>query len=553
MQTKYFLLTILLLVFSAIHANESRQGKISVLFTNDIHGGTVPVKAEFLNPEFPPMLGGAPAAAALIKRARAAAEARGDATLLIDGGDTFQGTLVGTRSKGMAIVEYMNHIGYDAVVPGNHDFDLGKDNLIEMIKASTFNWVAANIYDQETGQRWEWVKPWVILEKAGLKIGITGATTMGTASMSFPENIRGLEFREEITELQEVVDQLRDQKVDLVVVLLHIGLPYDAKEGYEDLQKQTIESVKQKGYVNAMEIAHYVRGIDLLAGGHLHRGYQNVWEDPINHTICMQNYANGSNLGWLEVEIDRPTRSISGYEYVADDNALLLLQQDQFWPDSSTLALVDSQRAKYEIGFSDIIGSSKTPLTRSSLGEGPLNNLICDVMCEATGADFSFMNFGGIRADIKAGPITREDVFKVLPFGNELVSFEASGAFLKAILEAKVAGGGRGLSIGGAKVVINRSRESGDRVVSIEIDGQPLDPAKTYRIATTDYLMEGNSGLMLLLRIPKNKVNYQGKLLRDALIEVFDPDKPLDIRTDGRWKSDDDATPSENWKQKFSR
>ncbi len=515
--------------------NEDLQ-RLTVFFTNDIHGGIIPQKAEFLNPEFPPVLGAGASAAAIIRDARKKAQMQGASTLLIDGGDTFQGTLVGTLSKGLAVVEYMNLLEYDAVVPGNHDFDLGKDNLIEMIKASKFPWVAANIYDQQTGERWPWVKPWAITEKAGVKIGITGAITIGTEHMSFSENILGLEFRHEIPALQTAVDELRSEGVDLVVVLVHVGLPYDPQEGYENLRNQTREGALQTEPVNAMEIARFVKGIDILLGGHMHKGYQKPWVDPVNHTICLQNYANGGNLGWLDVLIHSPTRSIAEFEFAADQNSLILLQQDQFWPDSTILNFVKQQQALYEQDFQQVIGEARIFLVRSSIGEAPLNNLLCDILCQRTGADFSFMNFGGIRADIKSGPVTREEVFKVLPFGNEIVSFKADGNFIKAILERKLSGGGRGLSVGGAKVLFNKNLPDGQRVVSVEIGGASLEPEKVYRIATTDYLLEGNSGLSMLKDINRTEVDFHGTLLRDAVIDHFIQNSPVDVKLNGRWK-----------------
>jgi 2',3'-cyclic-nucleotide 2'-phosphodiesterase (5'-nucleotidase family) len=541
-----------LFLFLPVPAKElDNAHRLTVFFTNDLHGGIVPQKAEFLNPEFPPMLGGGPSAAAVINNVRTKAKTEGFSTLLIDAGDTFQGTLVGTLSKGKAIIEYMNMMKYDAVVPGNHDFDQGKDNLIELIKLSNFSWVAANIYNQETETPWEWVKPWVIVDKGGFKIGITGTATTGTEYMSFPENIRGLDFRNEIIYLQKAVDELHAKNVDLVVALVHTGLPYDPREGYEELKSQTKESVINSGNISAMEIAHYVKGVDILLGGHLHRGYREAWEDPVNHTICLQNYANGGNLGWANVYIDIPTRSIAGYDYAADQNALLLLTQDQFWPDSTVAEFVQEKQEIYEKDYQEVIGESPVSLNRSSLGESPLNNLICDVMLKAANADFSFMNFGGIRADIRPGLITREEIFKVLPFGNEIVSFQASGKFIKRIFEKKLYGNSRGLVIGGAKVVFNKELPNGQRVVSMEIDGEPLEPDRIYRVATNDYLMEGNSGLDMLKDIPRQQVDFTGILVSDAVIEYIRENSPVKAELDGRWQKDDNARPSAEWIRTF--
>jgi 5'-nucleotidase / UDP-sugar diphosphatase len=541
----------LLLSFTVYSATSDQELRLSVFFTNDLHGGITPQKAEFLNPEFPPILGGGASAARLIKKAQERAAQEGNCILTIDAGDIFQGTLIGTRSEGTAIVKYMNGIGYDAVVPGNHDFDLGKENLIELIKMSEFPWVSCNIYDKETGERWQWVKPWVIKEVNGLKIGITGATTRGTEYMSFPENIRGLEFHSEILNLQQTVDELREQNVDLVVAMVHTGLPYDPREGYEDLQKVTKDSVLNGGYANAMEIAHFVRGIDLLLGGHLHKGYNEPWEDPSNHTICVQNYGNGGNLGWINLNIDMPSRSIASYDYPADNSTLLLLQEDEFWPDSTVLRFIRSQQAIYEKGFEEVIGKSQIALSRSSIGEAPMNNLITDAMRERVSADFAFTNFGGIRSDLKMGAITKEDVFKVLPFGNQIATFMVDGIFLKKIIEKKVAGGSRGLAVSGAEITVNKTRTDGERVVRIEINGKLLDPNKKYRIATTDYLIEGNSGLYMLKDIPRENIAFTGILLREAVIEYIQKHSPIRPEMDGRWKTSDSAQPDNEWIKRF--
>ena len=319
------------------------------------------------------------------------------------------------------------------------------------------------------------------------------------------------------------------------------------------MQKETEESVLKSGHAGAMEIAHFVRGIDLLLGGHIHKGYNEPWEDPKNHTICIQNYGNGGNLGWIDLNIDMATRSIASYDFPADNSTLLLLQEDEFWPDSTVLNFIKSQQKIYEKGFKDVIGNSRTALSRSSIGESPMNNLITDAMRERVNADFAFTNFGGIRANLKPGPITREDIFKVLPFGNQIATFIVDGTFLKNIIEKKVSGGSRGLAISGGKVTINKTLPDGERVVKIEINGELLDPNKKYRIATTDYLMEGNSGLYMLKDIPRDNVAFSGILLREAVIEYIQKNTPIDPKMDGRWKMNDNAQPSAEWIKRFGK
>jgi 2',3'-cyclic-nucleotide 2'-phosphodiesterase (5'-nucleotidase family) len=538
--------------FVFLSANPPDSFELNIFFTNDVHGGIVPVSAEFLNPEFPPMLGGGASAAAIIKQAREKIDAGGDELLIIDSGDIFQGTLVGTLSQGKSMIEYMNMVDYQACVPGNHDYDLGAENLAELIKMSNFPWISCNIVEQRTGQIWSPLKEYIVVEKNGVKIGITGTTTISTEKMSFPDNIKGLQFLSEIPALQSTVDQLRfNEKVDVVVALVHTGLPYDVREGYRELQQATYEKVISQGYVSAMEIAHFVRGIDVLLGGHLHRGYQEPWVDPLNHTICIQNYGNGGNLGWLKLTIDNKTRSIVDYNYPADRSSLLLLQEDEFWPDSVIAAYVRTQQDLYEQGFQEVIGTTQTALTRAGVSESPMYNLVTDAMCQRAQADFGFNNFGGIRADIKAGPITQEDVFKVLPFGNQVVVFQASGRFLKQIMESKLEGKQRGLAISGGKITYNSLRPDGDKITRFAINGKPLESEKIYRIATTDYLMEGNSGLLMLKNVPAEQVAYTGILLREAVIEYIRNNSPLRVGIDGRWSKNDDSEADPEWKKQF--
>jgi len=535
-----------------IGAQETNQFTLHVFFTNDVHGGIVPQSAEFLNPEFPPILGGGASAMSIVKEAREKIKKTGDASFFIDSGDIFQGTLVGTLSEGKAIIEYMNLAGYDACVPGNHDFDLGSDNLVELINLSEFAWVSCNIIDKETGEVWKPLRPYIVKTINGVKIGITGATTVGTEYMSFPENIKGLKFISEIEALRKTVKQLREsEQVDMVVALVHSGLPYDRREGFEELQNTTLEDIEKAGYANAMEMAHFVPGIDLLLGGHLHRGYQEPWVDPVNHTICIQNYGNGGNLGWIKLELDKGTGSVLGYNYPSDQSSLLLLQQDQFWPDSAIAAYISSQQEIYEAGFKEIIGTTQNALTRTGVGEAPMYNLVTDAMRERVEADFSFTNYGGVRADLKAGPITREDIFKVLPFGNQVVRFKASGAFLKRLIERKLRGNGRGLAISGGEIAYNPNRPDGSKITAFTLNGEPLKSDRMYQLATTDYLMEGNSGLGLLLEVPQEAVAYTGILLREAVIEYIKKNSPLNITIKGRWDKDGNAQPDPAWLKQF--
>jgi 5'-nucleotidase / UDP-sugar diphosphatase len=126
MHIKIILLSLLVLLWIAFGQSDSGTKKIYLFYTNDLHGGITEQEADFLNPNFPPLLGGGASAANIIFQYREQAEKEGNIVLLLDAGDIFQGTPIGTQTAGKAVVDYMNLVGYDAVTAGNHDFDLGK-------------------------------------------------------------------------------------------------------------------------------------------------------------------------------------------------------------------------------------------------------------------------------------------------------------------------------------------------------------------------------------------------------------------------------------------
>jgi len=135
---RFFYLLLIFFCGSALVTAQDGTQRLIIFYTNDVHGGITEQEADFLNPDFPPILGGGAAAANIIFRARKEAEKRGDIVLVLDAGDIFQGTPLGTKTEGKAIIEYMNRVGYDAATAGNHDFDLGKEVFINLTKMANF-------------------------------------------------------------------------------------------------------------------------------------------------------------------------------------------------------------------------------------------------------------------------------------------------------------------------------------------------------------------------------------------------------------------------------
>jgi len=514
--------------------------RLHLLWTNDMHGHIAPEPARFMNPEFPPPLGGGPSAANYIKEVRARAEAAGEEVLLVDVGDMFQGTPIGNKTKGEAVIMYYNAIGYDFAVPGNHDFDMGRENTERLANMSNFPWIAANLREKATGEPVSWVQPTLMLEFQGVKIGV-----VGTAAMSFPEHIKGLDFLNMPETVAEYRDKLLEDGADIIFLAIHEGLPYDPKEGWKKIAGGTETETDQElegtygsnysyGGMNLMELVHEVPGIDFAVGGHTHRGYHEPWIDPVNHTMCFESFGNGSSLGHAVLLIDRKTGELVGYEKSHDRGTLITLFEDEIWPDQEIAAVIRPYHEQAEAELNKVIGTSAVSMVRGS-PTSPLGAMVADAMREYFDADFSFQNLGGIRANIAAGDVTSRDIFSVLPFGNELVEVRMDGRMVRRIIERKLAGNSGGIIISGVKMEYDTSRPDYDRVVTLEFDGEPWDPDRIYKVIVTNFLMEGNSGLHFLTAIPPEDVTPTQITTAEAVEHYVVQHSPVRPEVGLRW------------------
>jgi len=552
MRTFRLSIALALLALGIGSASEASTGKgvvrLHLIWTNDVHGHVGNEEARFMNPDFPPPLGGGASAAAYVQRVRAECEKDPDSDLLLlDAGDTWQGAPVGTLSEGRVMETYFDAMRYDAVTVGNHEFDHGLQVPIRMSKAMRAKFVCANIYKEGTTEPVDWTEPYRIVEKAGLRIGIIGAITPATKSMAFAEHVAGIDFGPIPPVLEKYRDYLKNhEQVDLVMGLIHEGLPYDPEEGWEELVQRVKEGVDLTLHArSAMEVAHVVEGIPIFVGGHTHRGYRKPWIDPVTQAMVFETFGNGSSVGHAIILIDRATDQVIGYESPRRDGTLVTLFEDEWWPDEQMAAALQPYVHQARKGLDKTVGRSAVELSRRG---GPLSRmgiLVTRAMQEATGADFAFSNTGGLRSDLPAGRITVGDLMRVLPFGNAPAVVEMDGATIRRIFERKSGRHSSGIAFSGVKVVVDPDAPQGRRVLELTLqDGTPIVPGKLYKVATSDYLMEGNSGLDFLAEIPPDRVNYTGVLTRDALADFVRKHSPVAPHADDRWKEKVGGTPA---------
>jgi 5'-nucleotidase/UDP-sugar diphosphatase len=543
-----FLVLLSAFLLTLLSAEEKR---LDIVFSSDVHGGIDRTAATFINPQFPPMLGGGGVAASLIKDIRSKGDGLIRDNLLLDAGDFFQGHPIGTVTQGKAIVEYMNDVKYDAMALGNHDYDSGENAIKAALALGKFPILSCNITDRATGDFPSYLRPYIIIEKVGVKIAIIGFTTTDTEKMSFPDNIKGVDFTDEKVALTKYVQIVRDKEgADIVIALGHAGLPYEPEVAYKSRYDEKGKSLMENRYASwgwdSQELAHEVNGIDLIIGGHMHKGFAQPWVDPITHTMVVQGYAYGSNLGWLTLLVDPETKTISGYETPALREGLLItLFEDEFVPDTAISQKIAEQQLIAEKGMDEVVGTAGVYLSRINVdAQSLMGNTICDAMKAEVNADFAFMNLGGVRSDIQSGPVTYRKIFDVMPFDNQIVSFYCTGEFLRRIIETRVEGSRHGLVVAGCNVVYSKKRENYDRVTSLKIGGQPWDPKKIYKCTTTDFLLQGNAGLTLLTQVPEDQITYHMINLRDGIVNYFRKNSPVKTKIDDRWRRDDNAQPT---------
>ena len=472
---------------------------LNILHTNDIHGGIVPREASFLNPDFPPMIGGGAYISAYVDGVREECLESGEYCLLIDAGDIYQGTPTGNFESGKLIIEWMNAIGYDMITLGNHDFDDGADNAINLSEQADFPVICSNFVDSTTGEIPAPVLPYVILEFEGVKIAFIGLNTTDTYGLVTPELLGNYIFLNEVETTERYIREVEEQGADLIILVSHLGQPRDTDKYLERVYDawNAGEEYTKDFCMNHVELTCLVSGIDLIVSGHIHLGFAEPWVSPVNHTIVVQGYANGTGIGRIRLAIDTESGTLTGYDLPEGEEYISLLH-DEFWPDQEIADMIENFRITAEAGMDEVIGEANEQIPRGN-AEHPMGRLIADAMLWSTDSDVALMNRGGIRAALPRGLITPRVVYQAIPFEEDLFVFELTGAELKEILETGMQGRRRDMEIGGLTAYRNQAMPDGEKIEEMLIGGEPFDPDMIYRFVTTGYLAIGNIGYDIML------------------------------------------------------
>ncbi len=374
------------------------EQKLYILHTNDIHASFVPHEAGWIKANPKPMVGGF----VRLEEAIDSVRSLGVPSLLLDAGDVMTGNpiseIVYEGAYGGALFEMMNRIGYDVWEPGNHDLDISQDNLRKLTSIASFPTVSANLVDQSGGYPLN-NKPYVILVRGGIRIGVIGLMSQDLSGLVNQQNLKGLRVLSPSETAQHWIDDLRP-KVDLVILLTHEGADEDSA------------------------LAQEIHGADVIVGGHSHTRIR--IPKVVNGIRIVQTGSNCENLGVLEVTFsDKKPVKYWG-------NLVQLWAKPAPQPEKVT-PLVDSMQQIIDKHYSEVVGSLKEDWS-SQGANSPLAAFVTEAQRTAASAQVSFMNSHGVRKDLLAGPVTRRDIFEVLPFRNLIVTFQLTGEQLESVL-----------------------------------------------------------------------------------------------------------------------
>ena len=477
-------------------------GDIVVLFTSDVHCGVDQGWGY-----------------AGLQQIRDTLEAKGDQVLLVDNGDAIQGEPIGTLSDGKAVAELMSKAGYDAAIPGNHEFDYGMDNFLEIAGNSTFPYICCNlIKDGETV-----LEPYMIFDKGGKKVAFIGVTTPTTITSSTPKYFQDengnfiYDFLQAdktgqavYDAIQKSADDARAEGADYVILLGHLGM---------------IAADKPWDYAS---VAANTSGIDAILDGHSHDYEQVMVKNKdgveIPRSACGTKM---KSIGWLRISSGDGSVTTGLYDWNNDISAAELLGLDNEMSKAVAASMKDVDKQ-----LAEVIGKTTVDLTiydpEAETDDGQpvrlvrraetnLADLVADSFRDQTGADVAIVGGGTVRADIKAGEVTRGDVLSVMPFTEDLCVAEVTGQQILDALEWGVHKMpdefGGFMQVSGMSYEIDMSIPSActedenglfaevdgeRRVKNVKIGDEPIDPAGKYRLASDKYhLAEQGDGFTM--------------------------------------------------------
>ncbi|MFI5307590.1 MAG: bifunctional metallophosphatase/5'-nucleotidase [Polyangiales bacterium] len=507
---------------SSAQTSSTAPFTLSIVSTNDLHG-----RIEQL-----PLFGG------YVRNLREARRRDHGAVLLLDAGDMFQGTLESNLGEGAAVVRAYDALGYTAATVGNHELDYGPAGpasvpsapgddplgaLVARVKQAHFAVVSANLKQKEhDAPGVPGVRPSVLREVHGVKVGIVGGLTKDALMLTQPANVGGLSLSDLGSSIATEAAALRAQGASLVIALVHAG-----GECHDFHDPADVSSCDPKAEVFELASQLEGKGVDLIVAGHTHDGVAH----RVHGIPVIEAYANGRAFGRVDLQLDRQGHVLEAR--IFEPHALCeeavdrppctteLYEGKKVDRDAKVSRAIahDLERAKKERARP--LGVELTSdLPRVQKAESALGNLVADLLHEDfPDADAVVNNGGSVRTGLPAGKLTYGRLFELFPFDNAFVTLHIDARTLAVMIANNLQADRGFLSISGLRAVARCERGK----LAVELlrpSGERVAAETQLRVVTSDFLASGGDGLLRGLALPATAIEaHPGRLMRDALVK----------------------------------
>ena len=450
--------------------------------------------------------GGMARLAAIVKSERA----KSPNVVFAHAGDSFSPSLLSGFDQGAHMVDLLNDVAPDVFVPGNHEFDFGKETFLKRIAEARFPIFSANL-SGPGGASVDKVRPSAIMEFGGVRVGILGSTLETTGQLS---NSGDFVFRPSFETVRDEAKALREKGADFVVAVVHTDRSTDLRMFDAKLA-------------------------DLILTGHDH-DLRVVFDGKVAMAESGEDaqYVVAVDVA-MTLKVDGGKRTLAWWpEFRIIDTATVTPD-----PDMTRRVKSYEDELSHELDVSvatlAVEFDSRTASVRSQ--ETAIGNLVADSIRAATRADVALTNGGGIRGNKQypaGSALTRRDILTELPFGNRTTTTEITGASLRRALENGFSQmenkAGRFPQVSNLKIVVESTRPAGQRVISVEVGGEPLDDARTYKVATNDFMLRGGDGYTALAGKVAATVDSGGALLANDVMSHARRLGTISLKPEGR-------------------
>ncbi|EAA9838999.1 bifunctional UDP-sugar hydrolase/5'-nucleotidase [Salmonella enterica subsp. enterica serovar Infantis] len=505
--------------------------KITILHTNDHHG-------HFWRSEYGEY--GLAAQKTLVDSIRKEVAQEGGSVLLLSGGDINTGVPESDLQDAEPDFRGMNLIGYDAMAVGNHEFDNPLTVLRQQEKWAKFPFLSANIYQKSTGERL--FKPWAIFTRQDIKIAVIGLTTDDTAKIGNPEYFTDIEFRKPAEEAKVVIQELNmNEKPDVIIATTHMGHYDNGDHGSNAPGDVEMARSLPAGSLAMIVGGHSQDPVCMASENKKQVNYvpgTPCAPDKQNGIWIVQAHEWGKYVGRADFEFRNGEMKMVNYQLIPvnlkkkvtwdNGKSERVLYTPEIAENPQMLSLLtpfqNKGKAQLEVKIGSVNGLLEGDRSKVRFVQTNMGRVILAAQIARTGADFGVMSGGGIRDSIEAGDITYKSVLKVQPFGNIVVYADMSGKevvdYLTAVAQMKP-------NSGAYPQFANVSFVAKEgKLTELKIKGEPVDPAKTYRMATLSFNATGGDGYPRI----DNKPGYvnTGFIDAEVLKEFIQQNSPLD-------------------------